>query len=629
MSSTRLWPMVSALVVFLGGTAALEVVASNTQGRVMTWEISGDEVVVDGEGQDDDEADEAWQAGEAVNEAHAEARLLARRGDHEQALARFTAAMTAAPESAALVAEYGHWLRRAGRRVEAEEALARALARDPSSGPAHLDRALLARDRGDERAALAEFAEALRLRPMHAATRVAYARELLARKRHDEAIELLRPVSEVGSNDSRARALAALGRAYAVGGRGAEARDAFEKAVERAPAVASIWARAALDLSQLNDESSAAEGLRYAQQAVRLAPDSAYIADVVGRAYERAGLETEAYAAYQHAQKLDSGLRHPRQRLVHMALEREDFVAARRSAQGILALDPRRPESNFLVGLVEFKAGRLAEARTHFEEAIAASPAPYAEAWYNLGLLERSAERPAEAIVAYQKALAARPQYLAAINNLGLVYSDQERLDEAEAQFRRALEIKPTYTAAWVNLARVHSARGRNDEALAAYRRALEIDPNERGARLQVAVTLRKAGKVDEAIAEYRTLLEQHPRYVKAWFNLGIALAAEERDDEAVTAYEQALAHDQAHFGARKNLGLLLLRRDRVDAAREHLMEVLEVRPADPEIRLALAEVARRSGDSATCNTHVEAVLRQQPDDRSALELREKCATPD
>ena len=180
-----------------------------------------------------------------------------------------------------------------------------------------------------------------------------------------------------------------------------------------------------------------------------------------------------------------------------------------------------------------------------------------------------------------------------------------------------------------MNLARVHSARGRNDDALAAYRRALEIDPTERSARLQVAVTLRKAGKVDEAIAEYRTLLEQHPRYVKAWFNLGIALAAEARDEEAVAAYEQALAHDQAHFGARKNLGLLLLRRDRVDAAREHLMEVLEVRPADPEIRLALAEIARRAGDPTTCNTHVEAVLRQQPDDRSALALREKCATPD
>lgn len=630
MNSTRLWPMVSALVVFLGGTAALEVVASNAEGRVMTWEISGNEVVVDGEGQDDDdEADEAWQAAEAVNEAHADARLLARRGDYEQALVRFTAAIASAPENPGLIAEYGHWLRRAGRRGEAEEALGRALARDPESAPAHLDRALLARDRGDNKAALASFAEALRLRPMHAATRIAYARELLEHKRHDEAIALLAPVTEAGSNDRRARALAALGQAYAVAGRGPEARAAFEKAVERAPAIASIWARAALELSQLSDESSAAEGLRYAQQAVRLAPDSAYIADVIGRAYERAGLETEAYAAYQQAQKLDGGLRHPRQRLVHMALEREDFAAARRSAQGILALDPRRPESNFLVGLVEFKAGRLDEARTHFQEAIAASPTPYAEAWYNLGLLERTAERPEEAIAAYQKALAARPKYLAAINNLGLVYSDLERHDEAEAQYRLALDIKPTYTGAWVNLARVHAARGHNDEALAAYRRALEIDPGDRSARLQVAVTLRKAGKVDEAIAEYRTLLEQHPRYVKAWFNLGIALAAEGQDDEAVTAYEQALAHDQAHFGARKNLGLLLLRRDRVEPAREHLTEALEVRPADPEIRLALAEIARRAGDATTCKTHIDAVLRQQPDDRAALELLAKCATPD
>ena len=630
MKSARLWPMVTALVLFLGGTAALEVVASNAEGRVMTWHISGHEVAVDGEGQDDaDDADDAWQSGEAVNEAHAEARLLARRGDYEQALARFAAAITSAPDSAALIAEYGHWLRRAGRRSEAEETLAKALAKSPESAPVHLDRALLARDRGDTKAALASFEEALRLRPMHAATRIAYARELLDHKRHDEAIALLLPVTEAGSNDRRARSLAALGQAYALAGRGAEARAAFEKAVERAPAVASIWARAALDLSQLSDESSAAEGLRYAQQAVRLAPDSAYIADVVGRAYERAGLESEAYAAYQQAQKLDSGLRHPRQRLVHMALEREDFAAARRSAQGILALDPKRPESNFLVGLVEFKSGRLQEARTHFQEAIAASPTPYAEAWYNLGLLERSAERPEEAIAAYKKAIEARPKYLAAINNLGLVYSDRDRHDEAEAQFRLALDIKPTYTAAWVNLARVHAARGRNDEALAAYRRALEIDPNDRSARLQVAVTLRKAGKAEEAIAEYRALLALQPRYVKAWFNLGIALAAEGQDDEAVAAYEQALAHDQAHFGARKNLGLLLLRRERIDPAREHLTEALEARPADPEIRLALAQIARQTGDAATCKTHVEAVLRQQPEDRSALELLEKCATPD
>lgn len=630
MKSARLWPMVSALVLLLSGTGALEVVARNAEGRVLSWDISGNEVSVDGEDQDtNDEAEEAWQGAEAVNPAHADARLLARRGDYEQALARFTEAITSAPQSAALLAEYGYWLRRAGHPAEAEQALVRALAQNPESAPAHLDRALLARDRGDHKAALVSFEEALRLRPMHAGTRIAYARELLEHKRHDEAIALLQPVTEAGSNDRRARSLAALGHAYAVAGRGPEARDAFEKAVERAPAIASLWARAALDLSELGDESSAAEGLRYAQQAVRLAPDSAYIADVIGRAYERAGLETEAYAAYQQAQKLDSGLRHPRQRLVHMALEREDFAAARRSAQGILALDPRRPESHFVVGLVEFKAGRLQEARTHFEEAISASPTSYAEAWYNVGLLERSAKRPDEAIAAYQKAIAARPKYLAAINNLGLVYSDQGRLDEAEAQYRRALEIKPNYTGAWVNLARVHSDRGKHDEALADYRRALEIDPSDRSARLQVAVTLRKTGKVDEAIAEYRALLGQHPRYVKAWFNLGIALAAEGKDDEAVAAYEQALTHDKDHFGARKNLGLLLLRLDRVDPAREHLTEALEVRPADPELRKALAEIARRAGDATTCTTHLDAVLRQQADDRGARELLEKCATPD
>lgn len=627
MKSARLWPMVSAIVVLLSGTAALEVVAHNTEARVLAWEIRGDEVVVDGDGDGDDESDEAWQTAEAVGPAHAEARLLARRGDHERALARFSETIAAAPDNAALLAEYGHWLRRAGRRAEAEEALRRAIAQSPAIASAHLDRAHLARDRGDHRAALAAFEEALRLRPMHTATRIAFADELVDQGRPDEAIVLLEPVTEVGSNDRRARVLAALGRIHALQGRGTEARAAFEAAVERAPAVASLWARAALGLSQLDDERSTAEGLRYAQQAARLAPDSAYVADVVGRAYEHAGLEAEAYAAYQGALKLDGGLRHPRQRLVRMALDREDFAAARLRAQDLLELDPKRADAHFLVGLVEFKAGRLQEARPHFQEAIAAASTPYAEAWYNLGLLERAAGRHEEAIAAYTQALAARPRYLAAINNLGLVYSDLERHDEAEAQYRRALEIDPKYAAAWSNLARAQAARGRHEEALASYRKALEIDPADRSVRLQVAVTLRKVGEADQAIAEYRTLLAQHPRYVKAWFNLGIALAAEGEGDAAVAAYEQALTHEQDHFGARKNLGLLLLRLDRVDAAREHLTEALEARPADAELRLALAEIARRAGDAGTCTTHVETILRQQPDDRDALALREKCTT--
>jgi superkiller protein 3 len=629
MNSASLWPMLGAIVVFLSGTAALEVVAHNTEGAVLAWDIRGHEALAGGDGPGaDDEADEAWQTAEAVNEAHADARLLARRGDLDRALARFAEAIAGAPDHAGLIAEHGHWLRRAGRRAEADEALGRALALRPDTAPALLDRALLARERGDHPAALAAFAAALRLRPMHTATRIAFADELVEQGRADEAVALLEPVTTAGSNDRRARALAALGHVHALQGRGAAARAAFEQAVERAPAVASLWARAALGLGQLDDEASAAEELRYAQQAARLAPESAWIADVLARSYEHAGLEAEAYAAYERAVKLDGGMRHPRQRLVRMALDREDFAAARLRAQELLALDPQRADAHFLVGLVELKADHQAEARASFERAIAASPTPYAEAWYNLGLLERGAGRFAEAIVAYERAIAARPRYLAAINNLGLVYGDLERHDDAAAQYRRALELDPKYAAAWANLARVEAARGRVDEALAAYRRALELDPGDRSARLQVAVTLRKAGRVDEAIAEYRALLAQHPRYVKAWFNLGIALTAEGAGDEAVAAYTQALAHEHDHFGARKNLGLLLLRLERADEARAHLEEALEARPGDAEIRVALAEVARRAGDPAACTNHLDTLLRQQPDERSALALRDKCATP-
>ena len=70
MKTARLWPMLSAIVLLLAGTAALEVVAHNTEGRLLTWQISGNEVAVDGDGQDtDDESDESWEAAEATGPA--------------------------------------------------------------------------------------------------------------------------------------------------------------------------------------------------------------------------------------------------------------------------------------------------------------------------------------------------------------------------------------------------------------------------------------------------------------------------------------------------------------------------------------------------------------------------------
>jgi tetratricopeptide (TPR) repeat protein len=626
MDNARLWPLVIALGLLLAGTAATEVIARSSEGRVLTWEIRGNDAVVDGDGEDSEgDGAEAWFAAEALSDEHAQARLLARRGDYEAALEAFAAVVAGAPESAPLRAEYGHWLRRAGRYDDAAAALERALVLDPGSAPAHLDRAHLALARKDRDAALVEFAEALRLRPQHTSTRIAYGRLLLDLGRYDEAIAILEPATTSGGNDRRARALAALGRAYAAAGEVDLAREAFEGAVQRAPAVASLWAQAALGLSDLDDPEALAEGLRYAQQAARLAPDSAYAQDVLGRALERADLESDAFDAYRRALKLDGDLRHPRSRLARLAIEREDWATARRSAQSLLALDPDRADAHFLAGLVEFKAGRYDDARARFGDAIAAADGDYAEAWYNLGLLERKVGDHDAAIAAYERALAQRPRYLAAINNLGLVYSDLGRYDDAEAQFRRALKIKSSYAGAWTNLARSQAARKQYADAAASYREVLALTPGARSARLQLAVNLRKAGDAEAAIEAYRALLDDNPRYVKAWFNLGIALVAEGRADEAIATYESALSYDREHFGARKNLGLLLVREGQAAQARPHLEAALEVKPADAELRLSLADLDLAAGDLASCLHYVDGVLRQTPDSARALSLRQQC----
>jgi tetratricopeptide (TPR) repeat protein len=555
---------------------------------------------------------------------------LARRGEVDAALKAFDQLLSRSGEDAALLAESGHWLRRAGRLEDADARLKRAASLDPQRAEIHLDMALLAVAKDDDVAALEAFEHALELRPSHNGTRIAFGTFLRRGGEFKRAVEVLEPATLAGGNDSRARAWTALGQAYAASGRGPEALAAFNRAVERAPALASAWARAAralVDLPQ-GDESEPSwtlEALEFARRGVRLAPQNSYVNDVLGIVAEANSLEDEAWKAYQKAAQLDPEARHARRRLIRLAIVREEWGFARSTAARLLELDGARAEYHFLSGLVESKAGEFAAARSAYERAIESAESPYAEAWYNLGLLERRAGRANEALHAYDRAVEIRPGYVAAVNNRGLVLRDLGRLDEAKASFAAAIELRSSHPSAWVNLARVESDLENFSASVAAYVRALELDPGLRYAALERAVNLRRAGRPDEAIEAYLDLVAAHPRYLKAWYNLGIAYAAAGQSDDAREAYESALALDASHWRSRKNLGLLELRLQREEAARRHLSEAADVHPEDVETRLALAELETRRGARAACRAHLEAVRAQELDLPEARDLVARC----
>ena len=96
------------------------------------------------------------------------------------------------------------------------------------------------------------------------------------------------------------------------------------------------------------------------------------------------------------------------------------------------------------LGLALERAGRVEEALSAYDEAIALKP-DHAPAFNNRGLALLAAKRAAEALASFDRALAIDPNYADALSNRGLVLLELKRLRGGAGELRpRARRSAPT-----------------------------------------------------------------------------------------------------------------------------------------------------------------------------------------
>lgn len=153
-------------------------------------------------------------------------------------------------------------------------------------------------------------------------------------------------------------------------------------------------------------------------------------------------------------------------------LEGGDAAGALAHLKRLGAGEQTQPAYWMLWGDASYALGRMSEARTAFQKAVALD-AKLFRGWFKLGNVLFRERRVAEAEGAFSKASVLEPKEQKVWYNLGIAQAELKRLAAAQDSFRRALALERRFSQAWNWLGIVHVNRKEMGPARRAFLRAI------------------------------------------------------------------------------------------------------------------------------------------------------------
>lgn len=167
-----------------------------------------------------------------------------------------------------------------------------------------------------------------------------------------------------------------------------------------------------------------------------------------------------------------------------------DYDAALSLYQALLEEEPENAQLHYAVGSVHYLKVAFGDAARHFQESLRLNPDQLMSLYY-LAMITQKQGRNAEAVLSFQAILEDHPDHAPSLEGLALSLFREKRYEEARRQFERALELNPGSASATYQLGQLLARMGRRAEAKQ---------------RLEVARNLRE----EEERQLVRTLLNPH-----------------------------------------------------------------------------------------------------------------------
>jgi len=262
----------------------------------------------------------------------------------------------------------------------------------------------------------------------------------------------------------------------------------------------------------------------------------------------------QAMEALRHASAID-----PDSPLVHYTLgdiqrRTGDLPMAEASFRRALRLQPEYGIAQRDLAQVLAALSRLAEAEALLRDAIRVNG--HWSDYFVLGTIEYRAGKYAEAAAAFKTTTELAPANAGAFTMLGNSHYILGNLLEAVGNFEHAVQLGPN-PAAYANLALAYYDAGRFKDALASYEEALTRDPKSAVNHRNIGDVKARLGRASEARSEYERaialgneLLAINPRDVRTIALVALCEAKLNRRQDAERHIAQAVALDTTSLEA-------------------------------------------------------------------------------
>jgi protein O-GlcNAc transferase len=209
------------------------------------------------------------------------------------------------------------------------------------------------------------------------------------------------------------------------------------------------------------------------------------------------------------------------------------------------------------------------------------------------------------------------PQHPDALHFLGLIAHQMGQHERAEALIEKSLDIRPFF-AAHSNLGLVLQAQGKWQAAIERYRKALALNPDCAEAHNNLGNILKLQGRQEDAVACFQKAIAINPDYALAHANLGVALKNQGKLSDALLSFQRALALNPDDGNVYYNQGNVLRAQNKLKEAIASFRRALQIKPDNPEAQNMLLHTQQYCFDWADYANHVDRVLQNLGDGKSA-----------